>query len=194
MRSFEERKAEVLLRSEQRIAAAKKTKRRIFAICTLCFVCIASLSVMFLPDMFAKDKGASSDIDYYNETDEFDEYTTDTANGSLTSSFSALNVKTADGKTKTSEDDDVILDVYHAICAITENSKAGGIKSEPSDKGADPNYKGSEGHCSIVFQLRYGGTVSYTLEGDILTNEKTGEKFSLSDTEAKKLKETLNFK
>lgn len=64
MRNFEERKAEIFRRSENRIIGRKRTVRKVMFGCLPLFICITVFSVLYLPGRFSnmEDKISMEDV------------------------------------------------------------------------------------------------------------------------------------
>ena len=70
MRNFEERKAEIFRRSEERINERRKNRRRIVACCVPLCLCIAVLTAIYIPKKKEKS-GSTNNYGYSQPAEEF---------------------------------------------------------------------------------------------------------------------------
>lgn len=181
MRDFEQRKAEIFRRSEERLTQRKRRRRMIIS-CVPIMICIAFLSVFKLPD-FKLETGKSAP-DAYNQTVSTEKYISVRIQGKGENS----------GYTKVIEDQEIIEKIVNSI-AGAESEKNSTESSEPDENklagapqdavaGASPSRKEEDSGYTITISASDGSERIYTLSEDILTDEKntrifiTDEQFS----------------
>lgn len=181
MRDFEQRKAEIFRRSEERLTQRKRRRRMIIS-CVPIVICIAFLSVFKLPD-FKLETGKSAP-DAYNQTVSAEKYISVRIQGKGENS----------GYNKVIEDQEIIEKIVNSI-ADAESEKNSTESSEPDENksagapqdavaGASPSRKEEDSGYTITIAVSDGSERIYTLSEDILTDEKntriflTDEQFS----------------
>ena len=205
MRNFDERKTEIFRRSENRIKERKRNRNRIIALCVPLCLCIAILSVIYLPDiMILSDKG------------NFDEeiYVENIVDDTFVFSYSSFEISDSI-TTKSDTDKENIEDIYGIIqSAFTVNDYSDDVEQEtttnkdeftqeqkPSTQKGEGTLKGdnkystgsieffskSEVTYTLTFTDDNGEKMTYTLCGDVLTNEVTNESVILTEHQLKEL-------
>lgn len=189
MRDFEQRKAEIFRRSEERLTQRKRRRRMIIS-CVPIVICIAFLSVFKLPDI--ELGGGKSAPDAYNQTVSTEKYISVRIQGKGENS----------GYSKVIEDQETIEKIVNSI-AGAESEKNSTESSKPADNklagapqdtntsenedavaGAAPTKKEEESGYTITIAASDGSERVYTITDDILTDEKntriflTDEQFS----------------
>lgn len=181
MRDFEQRKAEIFRRSEERLTQRKRRRRMIIS-CVPIVICIAFLSVFKLPDI--ELGGGKSAPDAYNQTVSTEKYISVRIQGKGENS----------GYSKVIEDQETIEKIVNSITGAesektstessepTENKSAG--KPQDAVAGASPTKKEEDSGYTITIAASDGSERVYTISDDILTDEKntriflTDEQFS----------------
>lgn len=181
MRDFEQRKAEIFRRSEERLTQRKRRRRMIIS-CVPIVICIAVLSVFKLPDI--ELGGGKSAPDAYNPTVSTEKYISVRIQGKGENS----------GYSKVIEDHETIEKIVNSIAGVeseknstessepTENKSAG--KPQDAVAGASPSKKEEDSGYTITIAASDGSERVYTISDDILTDEKntriflTDEQFS----------------
>lgn len=181
MRDFEQRKAEIFRRSEERLTQRKR-RRRIIISCVPIVICIAFLSVFKIPDI--ELGGGKSAPDAYNQTVSTEKYISVRIQGKGENS----------GYSKVIEDQETIEKIVNSI-ASAESEKTSTESSEPDENksagkpqdavaGASPTKKEEDSGYTIMIAASDGSERVYTISDDILTDEKniriflTDEQFS----------------
>lgn len=181
MRDFEQRKAEIFRRSEDRLTQRKRRRRMIIS-CVPIMICIAFLSVFKLPDIELETGKSAPDA--YNQTVSTEKYISVRIQGKGENS----------GYTKVIEDQEIIEKIVNSI-AGAESEKNSTESSEPDENklagtpqdavaGASPSRKEEDSGYTITISASDGSERIYTLSEDILTDEKntriflTDEQFS----------------
>jgi len=204
MRNFEERKAEVFRRSENRIKERKRNRNRIIALCIPICLCIAILSVIYLPDMMTLSDKSNTAEDMYMAGGE-----EDSSRFSYTS-FEITSTKTANSDT----DKQNIENIYNIIqSAFTVNDYSDDVEQEtttdksefpqeqkPSTQKGEGALKGEDNYSTglvgffskgvtytLTFTADNGQKIVYTLCDDILTNETTNESVTVTEDQLKDL-------
>lgn len=210
MRNFDERKAEIFRRSENRIKERKRNRNRILALCVPLCLCIAILSVIYLPDMMiSSDKSNSvEDINTDGTVGKTSEF--------IYTSFEIKGTVTAENDT----DKENIENIYNIIQSAfkvnasdeaedkeTTTNKSGfpqeqkpstqkgegALKGEGAIKGDDNYSTGtvlsfSQGVIyTLTFTADNGQKMIYTLCDGILTNEATNESVTVTEDQLKEL-------
>lgn len=209
MRNFDERKAEIFRRSENRIKERKRNRNRILALCVPLCLCIAILSVIYLPDMMiSPDKSNSVE-------DECADGTVGSVSEFIYTSFEIKGTVTAENDT----DKDNIKDVYDIIqSAFTfksfddeaedkksdTNDSASSSVQKPSTQKDEGTSKDEENYSTgtaqtfsegvtytLTFSADNGKKVIYTLCDGVLTNDATSESVILTEDQLKNLYEKV---
>lgn len=209
MRSFEERKAEIISRSQKRIKSKKQNRKRVLAFCSPFCLCVAIFSVIYLPDIltsanknnFTADTGAS-----------------EMADGESGFSYSLVEVAesgTSTGVSKTETDianieniyniiqssfykEEVADDIYTQYTASgngNDQSMAdGGLKAENYNSSYSSYKKNSATKGSfrtITFTAKDGTKIKYILKGNKITDSLTKKEVILTDEQLNNLNKAL---
>lgn len=182
MRELNECTAEVFRRSDERIKRTKKVRKRVLTVCVpLCLFAMV-MSAALLPPVLGTKKS-----DY------------DTSNGSYYCSFVKAEIKGTDGSRKV---DDVleVIDIYFTVYdmfndgeekaepSLKEDVLSGGTAEEylvGAEYGADFGFAKYE--YNIIFYTAWGDEAVYTLCGNALTDNATGETLTLTDEQTETL-------
>ena len=205
MRNFDERKAEIFRRSENRIKERKRNRNRIFALCVPLCLCIAILSVIYLPDMMiSPDKSnTAEDMNMAGGVEN--------SSGFIYTSFEITSTKVA----KSDTDKQNIENIYNIIqSAFTVNDYSDDVEEEttttdksefpqeqkPSTQKGESALKGDENYSTdlveffskgvtytLTFAADNGQKKVYTLCDNILTNEATNESVTVIEDQLKDL-------
>lgn len=204
MRNFDERKAEIFRRSENRIKERKRNRNRILALCVPLCLCIAILSVIYLPDMMiSPDKSnTAGDMNMAGGVEN--------SSGFVYTSFEITSTKTA----KSDTDKQNIENIYNIIqSAFTVNDYSDDVEQEtttdrsefpqeqkPSTQKGESTLKGEDNYSTglvesfskgvaytLTFTADNGQKIVYTLCDNILTNETTNESVTVTEDQLKDL-------
>ena len=203
MRNLDERKAEIFRRSENRIKERKRNRNRIFALCVPLCLCIAILSVIYLPDMMiSPDKSnTAEDMNMAGGVEN--------SSGFIYTSFEITSTKVA----KSDTDKQNIENIYNIIqSAFADNDYSDDVEQETADKSEFPQeqkpstqkgesaLKGDENFSTdlveffskgvtytLTFTADNGQKIVYTLCDNILTNETTNESVTVTEDQLKDL-------
>ena len=188
MRNFEERKAEVFRRSENRIKERKRNRNRILTMCIpLCLV-ITVLSVTMLPSLVpANNKNMANDR-------------TPEAVGGLTGNSAEIVSVLVSGAGLTPEtnilveDTNKVAQIYYTVQSSFVSSGGGNkesAKEEAEDdalteENKDYSQSGTTNFSSgykLTFIADNGTQSTYTLNGYVLTDNNTNKSVTLTDTQ-----------
>ena len=194
MRNFEERKAEIFRRSENRIIERKKKRRRIIALCVPLCLCVAVLLTVYLPDLmisseknnFAEDTAGTTldgatgfeyfmlEINDSNTTEKtYDGTKIKEIYGVIQSSFTAEGEITADD----AEDFDLYSDIQKGDSATKGENNGGSyptVTTDQSDTGEQ---------IYIITFVSENTRQAYILKGNTLTDKATKKEVLLTDGE-----------
>lgn len=168
MKNFEERKAKIFRRSEERINERKKKRNRIILICIPLLICLGAYSIFILPAMMPAESADDNvhqelaDSIIYPVTVEFFD-----SNGNLESVYTKA------------EETDRICTVLNSI--INENDYQEESSNESFSVSGTDNY-------SISITDNIGSLTTYTVSGNTLFNTKTNESHHITDQQ----KDTLD--
>lgn len=185
MRNFEERKAEVFRRSENRIKERKRNRNRILAMCIPICLVITVWSIMILPAMMPANKSnsAGEGMDIMGGVDG-----TEVA-------FVRVEVMSTGTATQSAilkDDADKVAQIYRTVQSSFVNS-SGGNKESGNDKAEDDalteeNKDYSQSGTTnlsfgfrIIFTTENGVQTIYSLSGDKLINETTKQETILTE-------------
>ena len=130
MRNFEERKAEVFRRSENRIKERKRNRNRILAFCVPLCLIVTVWSIMILPAMMPANKSnnsAGEGMDIMGSVDGTD------------AAFVRVEVMSTGTATQSAilkDDADEVAQIYYTVQSSFVNS-GGGNKESANDKAED---------------------------------------------------------
>ena len=207
MRNFSERKAEVFRRSENRIKERKRKRNRILACCIPLCLCIAILSVIYLPDMMIlRDKSSNAEG-------------MDITNGSGgTAGFAFVCVEitnntTSSGNSNKKNDLASVKNIYNIIQSsfVPEHEQPKGNASEqyteiqknestsssenygyPSQSGVITDTTATRLSYTITFSKEDGTQVVYTLDGNKVIDEFTKQEATLTDKQLSELEKAFH--
>jgi len=167
LRNFEERKMEVLLRSEKRIKEQKRTRNKVLFTCTPILICLVILSV-----------AGFKSINLFKNTDK------------VACSDSMIEIKSEDGtyyKIYKSEKD--IVNMSTSIQSITNLP----LNCNAENYGLRPDeFISSKNSYIITITQPDKETIIYHLCGSLLTCDNTNQYFYLSDEQVNNLIISLN--
>ena len=191
MRNFEERKAEIFRRSEQRIKERKQNRRRILTVCIPLCLALTVCSVALLPDMLPA--GADG---FLGENAAMPEYT-----GENKVEKVQVEVLHTEGLQQDLTQEPYILyegagQVYYSMDAALEKGR-GNEESKLEDSQLDMNAElvlGGGGYLpdyKITFVFQNGSEEVYILEGYTLTKQSDGRSITLTEVQRNEILETL---
>ena len=185
MRNFEERKAEVFRRSENRIKERKRNRNRILALCVPLCLILTVMSVTMLPSMLSiGDKNSAAD--------ELGNMAGATENGAVwTMQVELLGKDDSLQSSVLNGDANAVTQIYYTIesafvsAGENETPAAGQESIATSDKDNE-NYSQSgttslSSGYKIIFKTDKDIKAVYIVNGNILTNAQTNEKVTLSE-------------
>ena len=185
MRNFEERKAEVFRRSENRIKERKRNRNRILALCIPLCLIVTVWSIMILPAMMPASKSnnsAGEGMDIMGSVDGTD---------AAFVRVEVMSTSTATQSTILKDDVDEVAQIYYIVQSSFVNS-GGGNKESANDKAEDDalteenkdySQSGTTNLSSgfrIIFTAENGTQTIYSLSGDKLINETTKQETILT--------------
>lgn len=196
MRNFEERKAEVFRRSENRIKERKRNRNRILALCIPLCLIVTVWSVMILPAMLPASKnndGAENYMDIAGGVD---------GSEARYVCVEVMSTGTATQSTVRKEDADEVAQIYYIVQSSFVNSGGGNKESaneKPEDdalteENKDYSQSGTTNLSSgfrIIFTAENGMQSIYSLSGDKLFNETTKQETILTEDQRSNLLKVL---
>ena len=186
MRNFEERKAEVFRRSENRIKERKRNRYRILALCIPLCLIVTVWSIMILPAMMPASKGnnnaSGEGMDIMGTVD---------GTGAAFVRVEVMSTGTAIQSTILNDDVDEVAQIYYIVQSSFVNSGGGNkesAKEEAEDdalteENKDYSQSGTTNLSSefrIIFTDENGTQTIYSLSGDKLINETTKQETILT--------------
>lgn len=180
MRNFEERKAEILRRSEERIKERRKSRRRILACCVPLCLCIAILTAIYVPKKKEKS-GNTNNYGYSQPAEEFP--------------YTSLELVGNDTELNNTAD---IKDIYEIInsafesdgASSAQNDGKGVVNGSNKSKSQRDTYD-TNALYTFKFSSSDGKQAVYTLSGNTLTDETTKNAAAISDEQLEKLYEII---
>ena len=186
MRDLKECTAEVFRRSEERLKKQKRARLRIVAVCVPLLV-IASLAAAMLPPGTPAKRAH----------DEADHFVAESA-GSYECAFTALEIQKPE-QNKRVTDRPEVAKAYFAVCSFFEETAfADEYRGENYDVPGKPENIGENELAStadeytLTFITDEGVQNVYTLNGNTLQNERSGQRVILSDAQLAGLMEALD--
>ena len=185
MRNFEERKAEVFRRSENRIKERKRNRNRILALCVPLCLILTVMSVTMLPSMLSiGDKNSAAD--------ELGNMAGATENGAVwTMQVELLGKDDSLQSSVLNGDANAVTQIYYTIesafvSAGENETPAAGQESVATSDKDNENYSQSgtttlSSGYKITFNTDKDTKAIYILDGNTLTNVQTNEKVTLSE-------------
>ena len=192
MRNFEERKAEVFRRSENRIKERKRNRNRILAMCIpLCLV-VTVWSIMILPAMMPASKSnnnAGEGMDIMGSVD---------GTAAAYVRVEVMSTGTATQSAILKDDADEVAQIYYTVQSSFVNSGGGNKESAKeeaeddalTDENKDYSQSGTTNLSSgfrIIFSTENGAQTIYSLSGDKLINETTKQETILAEDQRSNL-------
>lgn len=197
MRNFEERKAEVFRRSENRIKERKRNRNRILALCIPLCLIVTVWSIMILPAMMPASKGSNNAsgeaMDIMGTVDGTD------------AAFVRVEVVSTGTATQSSiQKDDVneVAQIYYTVQSSFVNSGGGNKESANeeaeddalTEENKDYSQSGTTNLSTgfrIIFSTENGTQTIYSLSGDKLVNETTKQETILTEEQRSNLLDML---
>ena len=192
MRNFEERKAEVFRRSENRIKERKRNRNRILALCIPLCLIVTVWSVMILPAMLPASKnndGAENYMDIAGGVD---------GSEARYVCVEVMSTGTATQYAILKDDADEVAQIYYTVQSSFVNSGGGNKESAKeeaeddalTDENKDYSQSGTTNLSSgfrIIFSTENGAQTIYSLSGDTLINETTKQETILAEDQRSNL-------
>lgn len=195
MRNFEERKAEVFRRSENRIKERKRNRNRILAFCIPLCLIVTVWSIMILPAMMPaskSDNNAGEGMDIMGGVDG-----TDTAFVRV----EVMSSGTATQSTILKDDADEVAQIYYTVQSSFVNSGGGNkesVNEEAEDDALTENKDYSQSGTTnlssgfrIIFTTENDTQTIYSLSGNKLINETTRQETTLTEDQRSNLLDML---
>ena len=196
MRNFEERKAEVFRRSENRIKERKRNRNRILALCIPLCLIVTVWSVMILPAMLPASKnndGAENYMDIAGGVD---------GSEARYVCVEVMSTGTATQYAILKDDADEVAQIYYTVQSSFVNSGGGNKESAKeeaeddalTDENKDYSQSGTTNLSSgfrIIFITENGAQTIYSLSGDKLVNETTKQETILTEEQRSNLLDML---
>lgn len=186
MRNFDERKAEIFRRSENRIKERKRNRNRILALCIPLCLIVTVWSIMILPAMMPASKGnnnaSGEGMDIMGTVD---------GTGAAFVRVEVMSTGTATQSTVLKDDVDEVAQIYYIVQSSFVNF-GGGNKESANDEAEDDalteenkdySQSGTTNLSSgfrIIFTAENGTQTIYSLSGDKLINETTKQETILT--------------
>lgn len=191
MRNFEERKAEVFRRSENRIKERKRNRNRILAFCIPLCLIVTVWSIMILPAMMPaskSDNNAGEGMDIMGSVDG-----TDIAFVRV----EVMSSGTATQSTILKDDTAEVAQIYYTVQSSFVNSGGGNkesVSEEAEDDALTENKDFSQSGTTnlssgfrIIFTTENGTQTIYSLSEDKLINETTKQETILTEDQRSNL-------
>lgn len=189
MMNFEERRAEIFRRSDERIKERKRNRQRIVMSCIPVVICAGILTVSYAQNYYSRQK------DSLPET-----WGISTNNYSLVYPVTVELIDLDSGETRNIEGCDRIIPVTDIIFFITEVSDRlpldnYGIHTESTDSDQHKGI-GNTGFYEITITRENETGVDkidvFTLNGNVLTDKDTQQEYLLTETELEELLTALD--
>lgn len=186
MRNFEERKAEIFRRSDERIKERKRTRKRLFLCFLPVFICF-TLYLMFLPAIMSTKETAPEEKVTEDNNGIFGRY--------VFAEVRDMNDDT--GYYQAISDQNIVADIVNIIQFFDnqndEASYESGVipKEETSKSGSQADTSSNTIGYTIVLTSSDGSKMIYKLVGNSLINEGTQQEHLLTDDQYIKLKTVL---
>lgn len=192
MRNFEERKAEVFRRSENRIKERKRNRNRILAFCIPLCLIVTVWSIMILPAMMPaskSDNNAGEGMDIMGSVD---------GTAAAYVRVEVMSTGTATQSAILKDDADEVAQIYYTVQSSFVNSGGGNKESAKeeaeddalTDENKDYSQSGTTNLSSgfrIIFSTENGAQTIYSLSGDTLINETTKQETILAEDQRSNL-------
>ena len=180
MRNFEERKAEIFRRSEERINERRKNRRRIVACCVPLCLCIAVLTAIYIPKKNEKS-GSTNNYGYSQPAEEFP-YTSLELVGNNTELSNSADIK---------DIYEIINSAFETDSALSDQSDGKGIVNGSNKSKSQRDVYDTNALYTFKFSSSDGKQAVYTLSNNTLTNETTKTAVVISDEQLEKLYEII---
>ena len=207
MKDFNERKAEILRRANERITRRKVIKNRILSMAIPFFVLGVALSVFLSGGFFAEKSKGVEDTEFYEEdffaNSETDDYFMDTIPDSyiaeikVSDNNGSLLEYTADNDSeKINEIQKIINGVFDFGAGNDEFESSTSATIPPSENNQDEEVKGQGNITEYKIQMvdSLGEKAVFVLKGYKLTDIDSGETVILDNTQRDNLLNTLGLK
>ena len=197
MRNFEERKAEVFRRSEKRIKERKRNRKCILTLCLPLCLALAVWSVTILSSMLPT-----------NNKNSMADGSPEAVGGVSGNSAEFISVSVSGGgnapqSTVLVEDVNIVAQIYYSIDSAfvyageeDDNHSAGNGMTEEKVEDYGDNFSQSESTnlasgYTITFTTGNGTQLVYTLNGNVLTDNATNKRVTLTDTQRSQMLDRL---
>lgn len=185
MRNFEERKAEIFRRSEERIKERERIRRATIVSCASLAVCVTVFSAALLPGMPTKKEAAQldgnaaeigdvADIGTHGTSNAAESELTGSAEQSLVCIYKLAEISSADDETmsyRRIEDADDIVQIWFLLSEDTDLFSSVTPKPDMSDQASHKDEtRSDEISYTITLTTHDGETEVYTLVGNTLTD------------------------
>ncbi len=207
MKDFNERKAEILRRANERIIRRKVIKNRVLSIAIPFFVLGVALSVFLSGGFLAEKSKGVEDTEFYEEdfftNSETDDYFMDTILDSyiteikVSDNNGSLLEYTADNDSeKINEIQKIINGVFDFSEGNDEFESSTSATIPPSENNQDEEVKGQGNITEYKIQMvdSLGEKAVFVLKGYKLTDIDSGETVTLDNTQRDNLLNTLGLK
>ena len=192
MRNFDERKAEIFRRSENRIKERKRNRNRILALCVPLCLIVTVWSIMILPAMMPaskSDNNAGEGMDIMGSVD---------GTAAAYVRVEVMSTGTATQSAILKDDADEVAQIYYTVQSSFVNSGGGNKESAKeeaeddalTDENKDYSQSGTTNLSSgfrIIFSTENGAQTIYSLSGDKLINETTKQETILAEDQRSNL-------
>ena len=191
MRNFEERKAEVFRRSENRIKERKRNRNRILAFCIPLCLIVTVWSIMILPAMMPASKSnnsAGEGMDIMGSVDGTD---------AAFVRVEIMSIGTATQSTIQKDDATEVAQIHSTLQSSFVNSGGGNkesVNEEAEDDALTENKDYSQSGTTnlssgfrIIFTTENGTQTIYSLSEDKLINETTKQETILTEDQRSNL-------
>ena len=207
MKDFNERKAEILLRANERITRRKAIKNRVLSIAIPFFVLGVALSVFLSGGFFAEKSKGVEDTEFYEEdffaNSETDDYFMDTIPDSYIAEIKVsdnnglLKEYNSDNDSETiNEIQKIINGVFDFGAGNDEFESSTSATIPPSENNQDEEVKGQGNITEYKIQMvdSLGEKVVFVLKGYKLTDIDLDETVTLNNAQRDNLLNTLGLK
>ena len=193
MRNFEERKAEIFRRSENRIIERKRKHRQLLAFCIpFCVVCIFSAAIIPSLPFATDDSAAESNIAIFDSADKSDEdlsagelhsYVTVAIDGINKQQYTVTAASSVDGIFELFDEIFSYYDISDFSETASNTADSSTLKDAPSEDKINN---------SITVELNNNGSKRIlTLDGNSLSDTANNIEIELSDEQLNELKTAL---
>lgn len=191
MKNFEQRKAEVFRRSEDRIKERKRKRNRIIAVCIPAFICITALSAAIFPEIKPIGKDFALEDNYGTIENEI-------AMDGIFCSYTEVEVKSNDNSHNQRFADRVqvaqIFSCVQTLYNADDSASDADDSIKQSTETKDEN-KSSADSLNLGYTLTFitedGSKTVYTLKGNTLKENSTNQTLTLTESQLSELKAVL---